>query len=128
MGMSENKFSEKTVQVSGVKIACYDEGAGDVPYIFVHGFPFSKECWNDQLSALSSVTRTIAFDLRGFGNSSSNKEVSSIDLFSSDLLAFIDTLKINKAIMCGISMGGYILMNALGRYPERFAGAVLCDT
>jgi 3-oxoadipate enol-lactonase len=128
LNMSEMTFNKKTQQVNGVSISYYDEGAGDVPFIFIHGFPFSKECWKGQVSSLSSETRVIAPDLRGFGNSTSNKEVASIDLFSSDLLALLDTLQIDKAVMCGISMGGYILMNALARYPERFAGAVLCDT
>ena len=40
----------------------------------------------------------------------------------------MDALQINKAMVCGLSMGGYILLNAVSRYPERFEAIILSDT
>jgi 3-oxoadipate enol-lactonase len=70
----------------------------------------------------------ITVDLRGFGHSSTGNEELSIDLFSDDIIKLMDALKIEKAILCGISMGGYIALNVINRFPERFVGLVLCDT
>src|SRR5690606_21598830 len=72
--------------------------------------------------------RVITFDIRGFGRSESGAAPPSIDLFASDLLQLIDALELKKVTVCGLSLGGYILMNALGRSPEKFSAVVLCDT
>lgn len=52
----------------------------------------------------------------------------SIDLFGEDLIALMDKLGIDKAIVCGLSMGGYIALNVQQRFPDRFEAMVLCDT
>ena len=70
----------------------------------------------------------IAYDIRGHGNSDDGVDNFSIDLFVNDLLSLMDTLKIDKAILCGFSMGGYIALNAIENYPERFNALILCDT
>jgi len=49
-------------------------------------------------------------------------------LFAADLIRFMDALQINKAIVCGVSMGGYILLNAIHHYPQRFEALILSDT
>jgi pimeloyl-ACP methyl ester carboxylesterase len=51
-----------------------------------------------------------------------------MSLFADDLVKMLDALEIPQVIACGLSMGGYILLDALSRYPERFAGVVLSDT
>src|SRR5690606_35502509 len=52
----------------------------------------------------------------------------SMDLFSDDLIAFMDTLHIDKSVIVGLSMGGYVVLNAYKRFPDRFEALVLCDT
>jgi pimeloyl-ACP methyl ester carboxylesterase len=52
----------------------------------------------------------------------------SVDLFAGDLLAFMNALGLQKCILCGISMGGYITLRALEKEPAAIAGLVLCDT
>ncbi len=52
----------------------------------------------------------------------------SIDLFAADLLNLMDALKIDKAMLCGLSMGGYIALNAVENYPDRFDALILSDT
>lgn len=108
---------------------CYDDmGNGEIPLIFIHGFPFDKSSWLNQLNYFKSSHRVIAYDIRGFGQSTDGEEKLSINLFADDLIKFMDGLEISKAIVCGLSMGGYILLNAVDRYPERFEAIILCDT
>jgi pimeloyl-ACP methyl ester carboxylesterase len=102
-----------------------------VPVIFIHGFPFSHRMWNfpgGQVEALSATNRVIAFDLRGHGESEVGTGHYSIELFVDDLFALMDHLSIPKAVLCGLSMGGYIALRAVERNPERVLGLVLCDT
>ncbi len=96
--------------------------------IFVHGYPLSRRIWAPQIEAIGSRCRTISYDLRGFGESASGERDFSMELFADDLLELLDALQIDKAIAVCISMGGYILLNAVDRHPERFRGLVLCDT
>src|SRR5690606_41592977 len=98
------------------------------PIIFLHSFPFDKTMWHGQLEFLKSTHRVIACDIRGFGQSTDETSQLSMDLFADDNIQFMDTLKIEKAIICGLSMGGFIALNLMKRYPERFSALILCDT
>lgn len=101
---------------------------GDPVIIFIHGFPFNKSMWNQQVEALKDNYRVIAYDVRGHGNSDAGKGDFSIDLFANDLIRLMDALKIDKAMLCGLSMGGYIALNAIEKYPDRFDALILSDT
>jgi 3-oxoadipate enol-lactonase len=124
----ERSVKDRSIQLDGITITYDDAGTGKVPVIFIHGFPFSKTTWQPQMEFLQKSHRVIAYDIRGFGGSTLGNEVISIDLFATDLIRFMDALKIEKAIVCGLSMGGYIVMNAVGRFPARFEAIVLSDT
>lgn len=116
------------VKIDDVEI-CYDDfGESAIPLIFIHGFPFNKSSWQPQMDFLKSTSRVIAYDIRGFGKSTIGDEKLSVNLFADDLIKFMDVLQINKAIVCGLSMGGYILLNAIHRYPTRFQAIILSDT
>lgn len=117
-----------TLNVNSVRL-CYDDvGEGSIPVIFLHGFPFDKSMWYSQVESLKSSHRVIAYDIRGFGKSMDHGTNLSIDQFSEDLIRFMDLLSIDKAVVCGLSMGGYVAMNAQKRAPGRFEALVLCDT
>jgi len=116
------------INLKGVTICCDDFGTGDVPVIFIHGFPFDKSSWQPQMEFLKHTHRVLAYDIRGFGKSTAGEENLSISLFADDLVELMDVLQIDKAVACGLSMGGYILLNAVNRYPERFEAIVLSDT
>lgn len=120
--------SDLIIEVNHFNVAYNDMGNGNIPIIFLHGFPFDKTMWKNQFEELKSSNRVIAIDIRGFGKSIDEKTPLSIDLFSDDLVAFMDKLKIKKAILCGLSMGGYISLNTIKRFPERFDALILCDT
>lgn len=117
------------ITVNNLTVSYNDEGPDGAPVIiFIHGFPFNKSMWNKQVEALKNKFRVIAYDVRGHGNSDAGTIDFSIELFVNDLLSLMDTLKINKALLCGLSMGGYIALNAIENYPDRFDSLILSDT
>ena len=115
--------------INNLPVSYTDEGQKESSVIiFIHGFPFNKSMWNSQVETLKDNCRTIAYDIRGHGDSFAGDEVFSIDLFLNDLISLMDTLKIDKAILCGLSMGGYIALNAIEKHNARFDALILSDT
>lgn len=105
-------------------------GPNALPILFVHGFPFSSDMWKGQVQMLSGRKdlRIVTYDLRGHGQSGAGDGQYTIELFVDDLLALMDHLKIEKTILCGFSMGGYVALRAIERNPGRFNALILCDT
>jgi 3-oxoadipate enol-lactonase len=119
----------KNIQANGIRVSYLEEGLPQgLPLIFIHGFPFSKAMWKTQLSALKETHRVIAYDVRGHGDTEPGAAQFSLPQFADDLFFFMDALKIERAILIGLSMGGYIALRAIQRQPERIAGLILCDT
>jgi 3-oxoadipate enol-lactonase len=119
----------KNIQSNGIRVSYLEEGLPTgLPLIFIHGFPFNKEMWEKQLTVLSEAHRCIAYDVRGHGDSERGAAQFSIPQFADDLFFFMDALKIEKALLVGLSMGGYIALHAIQKQPLRIAGLVLCDT
>ncbi len=125
---SLTKKYTKTITANNISISYNDAGEGQLPIIFLHGFPFDKSMWQDQIEVLKSSHRVIAYDIRSFGASTNDESELSIELCANDLIKFMEALHITKAILCGFSMGGYIALNAVSRFPNFFAGIILCDT
>src|SRR5690349_5793423 len=100
----------RTVMVlcDGVEIGYDDVGTG-VPVAFVHGFPHNRTLWAPQVGALVDRARCIAPDLRGFGESSKHGPFS-IDQFADDLALLLRLLGIERAVVAGLSMGGYVAL------------------
>ncbi len=117
-----------TIPVNNLLFSYDDFGDGNIPIVFLHGYPFDKSMWRFQLDFFKTTHRLIALDIRGFGKSKDETSALSIDLFSEDLIRLMDKLSIKKVIICGLSMGGYIALNAIKRFPGRFEALVLCDT
>ncbi|NVO00707.1 MAG: alpha/beta fold hydrolase [Geobacteraceae bacterium] len=106
----------------------YEESGSGRPLILIHGFPLSGAIWSHQLAGLSGRFRVIAPDLRGFGRSTPSDLPYSMDLYADDTIMLMDHLGIDKAAVCGMSMGGYVLLNLLERYPERVDAACFMVT
>jgi 3-oxoadipate enol-lactonase len=122
------KGYDLTLPLKDFHLSYDDVGEGSIPIICLHGYPFDKTMWHGQLEFLKPSYRIIACDIRGFGKSTDEESHLSINLFSEDLIAFMDMVNIDKAIVCGLSMGGFIALNALKRFPDRFEALILCDT
>jgi 3-oxoadipate enol-lactonase len=126
MHYSENS---RTITTNNQTVSYIDEGSINTPaIILIHGFPLNKAMWNKQIGKLKENYRVIAYDIRGHGNSDAGDDDFSIELFVNDLLSLMDALKIDKTILCGFSMGGYIALNAIENYSGRFNALLLCDT
>lgn len=117
-----------SIPVNNFNLSYDDVGEGSIPIIFLHGFPFDKTMWLGQLDYLKLSYRLIACDIRGFGESTDEKTPLSLDLFGDDLIQFMDAMQIDKAVVCGLSIGGFITLNAHEKSPERFEALVLCNT
>lgn len=117
------------ITANNITVNYTDEGPENAPVIiFIHGFPFSKEMWNKQMEVLNENFRVLAYDIRGHGKSYAGNDDFSIELFVRDLLSLMNVLQIEKTTLCGLSMGGYIALNAVEHHPKRFDALVLCDT
>ncbi|HWN99297.1 MAG TPA: alpha/beta hydrolase [Blastocatellia bacterium] len=115
------------VEVNGIKIDCRDEGDG-LPVIFIHAFPLNQTMWDDQVAGLRGTCRTITFDLRGFGRSGFANTPQSIEQMASDLRGLMQALGIDRALLVGLSMGGYISLSFYRNYPDCVRALVLADT
>ncbi len=114
--------------LDGFEIEWRERGIGDA-VLFVHGFPLNSAMWGPQLAALPAGWRGIAPDLRGFGASEpGDAGVYRMDLLADDLAALLDRLGIERTVLCGLSMGGYIAFEFWRRHEDRVRALVLSDT
>jgi pimeloyl-ACP methyl ester carboxylesterase len=95
--------------------------------LFVHGFPLDHEQWRPQIERLTAW-RCIAPDLRGVRGGDPPAGGYSMAVYADDLAGVLDAASIDRAVWCGLSLGGYVLFEVLRRHPERVLGLVLCDT
>jgi pimeloyl-ACP methyl ester carboxylesterase len=117
------------ISINKLTVSYNDHGPEDAPaIIFIHGFPFNKSMWDVQVDALKDNYRVIAYDIRGHGNSDPGIDDFFIELFVNDLLRLMEKLGIEKSILCGLSLGGYIALNAVLKFPKRFDALILNDT
>lgn len=110
-------------------VLAFEEYGNGSPVVLIHAFPLSGEMWNANKKPLvESGFRLILPDLRGFGRSPDFSEMNTIEAMARDINELLDFLKIEKAIIGGLSMGGYVTFNLYRLFPQKFAGLVLCDT
>jgi 3-oxoadipate enol-lactonase len=120
--------TRRTASINGVSISYRDRGTG-LAVVFVHGHPFDQSMWDPQVEALSWQYRVITLDLRGYGASEvPDAEVTTLETMAKDIEGLLDHLKIQKAVVVGLSMGGQIAMAFADLFPERLAGLVLAAT
>lgn len=98
------------------------------PIVFIHGFPYDHNMWDKQITFLQNSYYCIAYDIRGLGNSAAGDGQITMESFVDDLEEIIDELMLDKPVLCGLSMGGYISLRAVERMEERLGGLILCDT
>jgi len=110
----------------GLELA-YEESGSGIPVLMVHGFPHNRTLWEGQINGLSNYAHFVAPDLRGFGGSTSAGPFS-LDQYADDLASFLDSLELQRVVVCGLSMGGYIAFAMLRRHRARIRALVLADT
>ena len=109
-----------------VEIGYEDVGKG-LPVVFLHGFPHDRSLWAPQLGALMDRCRCIAPDMRGFGESAVQGPYT-MNRYADDVVALLDTLHIDRAVIAGLSMGGYVAFALWRRHRARVRALVLADT
>jgi pimeloyl-ACP methyl ester carboxylesterase len=110
----------------GAAIA-YDDVGGGLPVVFVHGFPHDRTLWAPQMAVVPSHARCLALDLRGFGESSVAAPFT-VDRYADDVVCVLDAAAVERAVVVGLSMGGYVAFALWRRHPERVRALVLAST
>lgn len=116
-----------TLSLQGRDFFYEDRGAG-VPLLLFHGFPFSSQSYWPQLEAPPAGVRLLVPDHRGFGKSAPGNGPLTMDAMAEDGLALLDALKLQSALVGGVSMGGYVAIALTRLDPGRVGGLLLVDT
>jgi pimeloyl-ACP methyl ester carboxylesterase len=111
----------------------YLESGSGRPIVLLHAFPLSGDQWLPQLHRIPPGWRAIAPDLRGFRGAGSalddpGLDGASMESHAADVLALMTHLEIDRAVIVGLSMGGYITFALMRAAPARVAGLVLANT
>jgi pimeloyl-ACP methyl ester carboxylesterase len=116
---------ETTEAPEAPPVTVYGEGT---PVVLLHAFPLDSRMWLPQVEALTGYQALIP-DLRGFGAARAMAgERSPIDLLADDVACLLDDRGLERVVLCGLSMGGYVALAFARRHPERLGGLVLLDT
>lgn len=127
-------------EVDGVRLHYLDAGprpGGAVartltppPLVLLHAFPLHAGMWAPQVEAVSPDRRVIAPDLPGFGGSEAPQSMYRYTMagFAELVAGLLDRLEVDRVVLGGLSMGGYVSFAFLRQYPHRVAGLVLADT
>jgi pimeloyl-ACP methyl ester carboxylesterase len=111
-----------------MRLAYTDEGPGPA-VVLLHGFPLGREMWREQINGVGSTYRVIAPDLRGHGDSPAPDGDYTIDEMADDVIELLDTLSLDVPVVVGgLSMGGYVALSLVARYPQRVRALMLMDT
>jgi pimeloyl-ACP methyl ester carboxylesterase len=110
-----------------MKLSVRESGdARGLPVVLLHAFPMSSAMWAPQLEALKAY-RVILPDFRGFGATPLSTPWF-IEHAVDDLFETLTSIGVEKAVLVGLSMGGYVALRAVEKSPARLRALVLCDT
>jgi len=110
-----------------VTLYARDVGQGP-PLVLLHAFPLSSAMWLAQREGLAGRFRVITPDLRGFGGSVQGPDEPSVEVMADDVDQLLRSLGIQRAVIGGLSLGGYVAMALCRRHPDRVLGLVLAAT
>jgi pimeloyl-ACP methyl ester carboxylesterase len=97
------------------------------PVLLTHGFGASQQMWAPNVDALAEGRQVLTWDLRGHGASGAGGDITH-ERCLADMLALLDTLDAPRAVVGGMSLGGFLSLLFYARHPERVAGLLLVDT
>jgi pimeloyl-ACP methyl ester carboxylesterase len=111
--------------------ALWCEWAGDGPAVLLtHGFSATGAMWSAQVPALAEQHRVVVWDLRGHGQTETADDPAAYSEAASvaDMAAVLDAARADRAVVGGLSLGGYLSLAFRLAHPTRVAGLVLADT
>jgi len=113
---------------AGTEIGFDEAGTGEA-LVLLHPFPLQRSVFAEQLPGFGALRRTFALDMPGFGDTTpAGPGAFNMDELADLVAAFLDTRRVPKATVLGISMGGYVALAFAERHPARLSGLVLADT
>lgn len=111
------------------KMLSYTDVGSGQPIVLIHAFPTDQRLWKPQQDDLKSNFRVITLDLQGFGHAdSADGNAITMAEYAEDVKLVLDRLHIQNAVIGGESMGGYIALAFLQKYPAAVNGLILSDT
>lgn len=113
--------------IGGVDLAWEDAGQGP-PVVVLHAFPLHRGMWAAQREELARNYRVITPDFRGHGESGLAEEDSTMERLAGDVRGLLDELGLERVVLGGLSMGGYVAFAFYRRYAKRVAALILADT
>jgi len=129
INQAENGFAQSHGKANTNGIELYYELSGKGPHlVFIEGLGVGTWIWEKQRPDFSQHFTTIIYDNRGMGKSEKPAGPYSISMMADDLAALLDALKISKAHVLGVSMGGFIAQDFALRYPQKVDRLVLVAT
>lgn len=123
--IAQNQNGTRKV-VRGIEMTYEDVGSGP-SVVLLHGYPFNRSMWADQMAELKKHHRVIVPDLRGHGGSAVS-QAASMQSMATDVASLLETLNISRATIGGLSMGGYVALAFYRLFPLRVRSLVLADT
>jgi pimeloyl-ACP methyl ester carboxylesterase len=114
--------------VNGTELNYRDAGTAKDVVLLLHAFPLHSGMWLRQIAALEKRHRVVALDYRGLGKSGMPPEGWTMELLAQDVRALLQHLRIERAAVVGLSMGGYLAFELYRQLPGLFRGVALCDT
>jgi 3-oxoadipate enol-lactonase len=114
-------------KLNDIQIAYDDVGSGPA-IVLVHGYPFNRTMWDEQVAVLRDKYRIVRLDLRGHGESESSGGPATMNLMAQDIASLLDQLNISRAVIGSLSMGGYVTLAFYSLFPTRVEKLVLADT
>ena len=121
-------FTDHCSLTTAMQLA-YIDTLPDVTVLLIHGWPLNSTMWWPQINGLEHTARIITPDLRGFGQSPTSAEPYHIGRYADDLLQLLAAIGHKEAVvLCGMSMGGYVALEFVRRYPQMVRGLILTAT
>lgn len=115
-------------KINGIQMGYDVIGEAGTPIVLIHGFGLNRRIWVEVAEKYLKPHQVILPDVRGHGESEAPEGAYPMTLLAEDIKELLDFLVIEKAAVCGHSMGGYITLAFAERYPERLAGLGLITT
>src|SRR6266567_1837500 len=115
------------VRVRGIELGYDDLGSGPA-VVLLHGYPFNRSMWHEQVAALKQTHRVITPDLRGHGESDVTSSPATMKDMALDVAALLELLNISRATVAGLSMGGYVALAFYRLFQLRVRSLILADT
>jgi 3-oxoadipate enol-lactonase len=110
----------------GIGVA--EKGGGETPIVFLHGVGSDKSVWAPQLAHFGRSRRAVAFDYPGYGESDLAPEGTTRDDYAAAVLAGMNSMRIERAHVCGLSLGGVVAIAIHAAAPNRCQSLILADT